>query len=711
MRSRCFMKTMLICGGALAPSFVACAATEQALKFMAPFTTSEYCARHVRASSFAVPKDFVDGQWNGIIAASDGRTYFSFSSHSPSNSAQFYRFDPAKAKVEHLKDVAEWCGQADSIGKWNAQGKIHSQLFEADGALYGSTTPAHMTLDKPYAGGHFLRYDLKTGACTNLGLFPDSRGGLLTMLYEPVKKRLYGISQGNQTLCYYDLATGTVTNLGSCQENPMQTRTLIADAQGNVYGCDWDRRIWRYRADENRIELLPTRLPHDPAASQPTPPKPGEKASQAWMTTVWAAMEWDPKTKWWYGVSGNDEYLFRFRPPARRSDKARVEGLAPFGFRPSAEQPRFASHGLARRGRELFYCSYPIWRPMAHLMRYHIDTGVVTDLGPIVTDGGRRVSEIHSLVVGSDGKLHAAAMVWSLDNHRDPAKPWGNRGGCFFHARFLVIDPDRDFEPGSVLAAAPDLKPVSVEYVPGRTLDIYKPAVAPPAGELRPAIVLIHGGGWGSGTPELLAPHARWFAGKGLVAVNMSYRLTSTPGVRVTDCVADTQSAVAWVREHAAAWGIDPQRIAVAGDSAGGHLAACAGLIAAPAARANALILWNPVIDTASKDGWGMNGYTEDERRALSPAHHVVAGAPPTLVIHGELDACTPIRWSERFVQAMRDAGNRADFVRLPEISHAFVIPGYGRHAAIDRALAETEAFLKSLGYLPEPQTRTAGTK
>ncbi len=433
---------------ALAPLALIVAAAEQPLKYMPPFTAAECARRHVHAHSYDVPKDFVDGQWHGIIAASDGRTYFSFSSHSPSNSAQFYRFDPAVGRVEHLLDLAAWCGEAESIGKWNAQGKIHTQIFEADGKLYCSTTPAHMTLDKPYAGGHFLSYDLASGTAKSLGVFPDPVGGLLTMLYEPVKRRLYGISQGRQTLCYLDLASGAVVTVGPCQENPMQTRTLISDGRGDVYGCDWGRRVWRFRAAESRLETLPTRLPHDPAAPQPEPPQPGEEPSLAWMSTCWKGIVWDPETNWWYAVSGNDEYLFRFRPPPPGSSEAQVEGLAPFGFRPSAEQPRFASLGLVRRGRELFYCSYPLWRPMAHLMRYHLDTGAVTDLGPIVTDGGRKVSEIHSLVVGSDGNLHAAAMVWSLENSADPAKPWGNRAQCYFHARFLVINPDRDFKPG-----------------------------------------------------------------------------------------------------------------------------------------------------------------------------------------------------------------------------------------------------------------------
>ncbi len=678
-------------------------AAQAPLNYLPPFTTAEYCARHVQANSYPVPKDFVDGQWHGIVAASDGKTYFSVSSHSPDHSGQFYRFDPARGRVEQLIDLAAWCGQPESVGKWNAQGKIHSQIFEIDGKLYATTTPAHLELDRPYAGGHFLAYDLATGNFENLGLFPDARGGLLTMLHEPLRRRLYAISQGDQTLCYYDLETGAIVTIGPCQQNPMQTRTLISDEQGNVYGCDWGHRLWRYRPADNQIELLPTRLPSDPQAPQPDGSRPD---SLAWLSTQWKKPVWDPQSQWWYAVLGNDEYLFRFRPPAAGSSDAQVEGLAPFGFRPSQEQPRFASLGLTRRGRELFYCSYPLWRPMAHLMRYHLDTGEVTNLGPIVVDGQRRVAEIHSLELGADNKLHAVAMTWSLDNGRDPAKPWANRAQCYFHARFAVIDPDTDFEPGSKLAAAPAIIPEQHQIAPGVTADVYLPP-ARPAGTISPALVLIHGGGWGAGTPELLAPHARHFAGQGIVAVNLGYRLTKQEGVRVGDCVADLKTAVRWVRQQADKLGVDPTRIAVAGDSAGGHLAAGTGLLpgfepaAAGSSRADALILFNPVIDTASADGWKMAGYSDEERHALSPAHHVAPGAPPTLVIHGDADTVVPFAWSERFVAAMQAAGNDITLVRLPGSRHAFIIPGYGRHPEIDAALAHSEDFLRRLGYLP----------
>ncbi len=677
---------------------------EQELGYMAPFSTAEFTGKHVNASSYAVPDNFVDGQWHGIIVASDGKTYFSVSSHSPAQSAQFYRFDSSsqKPKVEKICDVAAWCGQTESIGKWNAQGKIHSQIFEANGKLYCSTTPAHREPDHPYEGGHFLSYDLATRELQDLGLFPDSHGGLLTMLHEPANQRLYAISQGNQTLCYLDLKNGKITKVGSCQENPLQTRTLIADKQGNVYGCEWGNRVWRYSPETNEIELLDGRLPGDPDQAQPEP----DPDSRAWQSTQWKLPVWDPQTRWWYAVKGNDEYLFRFRLPERGSTEIVSEGLAPFGFRPrrKAEQ-RLASLAFVRRGRELFYCSYPVWRPMAHLMRYQIDTGKVTDLGPIVTDDGhRRVAEIHGMVVGADGKLHAVGMVWSRENSRDPANPWANRGQCYFHARLLVIDPDQDFQPSTALNGFPAQAPTIREYAPGRQVQLSYPPTG--ASGPFPALILIHGGGWGSGSPDLLAPMAGYFADRGMLVANIGYRLTSQTGVRVPDCVTDVKLATRWVADHAEELDIDPERIVVAGESAGGHLAACVGMVpgflpdGTPEPSIAALVLYNPVIDTASEDGWQMRGYSEAERQALSPAHHVRQALPPTLIVHGKADTCTPFAWSERFVQAMRQAGNEIEFEELDGVGHAFLIPGYGTSRTIAAAIDRTDDFLSSQGML-----------
>jgi acetyl esterase/lipase len=240
-------------------------------------------------------------------------------------------------------------------------------------------------------------------------------------------------------------------------------------------------------------------------------------------------------------------------------------------------------------------------------------------------------------------------------------------------------------------------------------------------GEKRPAILMIHGGGWESPGPFLTAPHCRYFALRGLAAVNVEYRLVKKgSAVRIADCVADCRDALRMVREKAAGLGIDPERVAVAGDSAGGHLAAALGLLPDPeegkqgvvSSRPNAMILYNPVVDLAALKwipghaGVGPlpaspQGETwEDRAKRISPIRYVRKGLPPTLLIHGDHDGCVPVERADRFAKLMQGAGNRIEYKRMVGWDHAFAIPGCGTDKQIAETLRMTDRFLTGLGYL-----------
>lgn len=260
----------------------------------------------------------------------------------------------------------------------------------------------------------------------------------------------------------------------------------------------------------------------------------------------------------------------------------------------------------------------------------------------------------------------------------------------------------------------PDLEPRVVEYKPGRPLLVFAPLGTNSTAQ--PAAVFIHGGGWAGGDAKLFAPHARYYAARGLVGISVGYRLAKEGGTGVTpfDCVADVKSAIRYLRAHAAELGIDPHRIAVLGDSAGGHLAAATALLPgldAPdddmtvSPRPDVLVLYNPVIDTTPPDGWNLKvwGAAVAARAAeLSPLDHVGPGAPPTLVIHGTADTVVPLACSERFVAALRAAGNRARLEKLADAGHAFIVPGYSDNVTLARALAVTDAFFRENNILPE---------
>jgi acetyl esterase/lipase len=264
-------------------------------------------------------------------------------------------------------------------------------------------------------------------------------------------------------------------------------------------------------------------------------------------------------------------------------------------------------------------------------------------------------------------------------------------------------------------------------------LHTFKPSGWKPA-ERRPAVLWIHGGAWVGGNPQGSLPFGRYFASRGAVALVITYRKAKPEGPGVADGLADCRSAVRYVRANAAILGVDPARIAVIGESAGGHLAASLGTLdgfdhsdddTAVSARPDAMVLYNPIVDM-TEDDWirfAIGGTALADKssprpadaasvakaRALSPIFHVAPGQPPSLVVHGRGDKV--VRWTQaqRFAEAMKSAGNRCDLVLYgDEIGHAFAIAGYKwPESVVVPAIREADRFLASLGLLEGEPTLT----
>jgi acetyl esterase/lipase len=239
-----------------------------------------------------------------------------------------------------------------------------------------------------------------------------------------------------------------------------------------------------------------------------------------------------------------------------------------------------------------------------------------------------------------------------------------------------------------------------------------------------PAVVWIHGGGWTGGTCESFFPLARYTTARGAASFVVEYRFAKTSGtITVADCVADCKSAVRYLRGHAAELGIDPHRIAVIGESAGGHLAACVGVLEGfddpkgdlkISARPDALVLYNPLTDFTSSNFLKLftNGASSDDKvklaRELSPVFFVRSNLPPAICIHGLADTVVSPDNSSDFAAAMKLAGNRCDLVLLPGTPHAFLIPNYKcSEAVVVNALLLGDKFLTSLGYFSGEPTLT----
>jgi acetyl esterase/lipase len=205
-----------------------------------------------------------------------------------------------------------------------------------------------------------------------------------------------------------------------------------------------------------------------------------------------------------------------------------------------------------------------------------------------------------------------------------------------------------------------------------------------PATNTGPTVIFLHGGGWRAGNPQMLFPHCRFFAERGSPAVAVEYRLLTTNSVTLADCVADVKAAVRWVQKQTG-----PRDIVLAGESAGGHLAAAAVMTPDPVTVA-AVALFNPVLDLPGLP-WSAK---LPGARELSPSELVRAGLPPMLIIHGTADTVVPFAQATRFTEAMQRAGNVCELIALPEEKHAFLIPGDSPEVTWRGALERMRQFL-----------------
>lgn len=222
----------------------------------------------------------------------------------------------------------------------------------------------------------------------------------------------------------------------------------------------------------------------------------------------------------------------------------------------------------------------------------------------------------------------------------------------------------------------------------------------------KPAIVFFFGGGWNAGSPDQFENQARHFAKRGMISITADYRVKSRHGVKVVECVKDAKAVIAWVRENAQRLGIDPDKIAASGGSAGGHLAASTGTISGIGSdeRPNAMILFNPACTLAPIAGWQPPGAKAGliaerfgvEVQVISPAHHIGPHTPPTLILHGKKDTTVPYASVVAFESVMKKAERPCKLVGYDGAGHGF----FNRGEDYSKTLAEADSFLVDLGWI-----------
>ena len=231
----------------------------------------------------------------------------------------------------------------------------------------------------------------------------------------------------------------------------------------------------------------------------------------------------------------------------------------------------------------------------------------------------------------------------------------------------------------------------------------------------------IHGGGWVIGDKrEQGLPLLNHMAAQGWVCFNVNYRLS--PGVAFPDHLVDLKRGLAWIKEHADEYGIDPDFVCVTGGSAGGHLTAMMGLTAndpsyqpgfedADTSLAAAVPFYG-IYDFTPDGAFGsdpeifrrfleplvMQAFVDEEPEkfvAASPVHHVRADAPPFFVIHGDRDTLAPVEDARAFVERLRAVSTQPVlYAEMHGAQHAFeVFPS----ARTSKVIEGVERFLSTL--------------
>lgn len=244
---------------------------------------------------------------------------------------------------------------------------------------------------------------------------------------------------------------------------------------------------------------------------------------------------------------------------------------------------------------------------------------------------------------------------------------------------------------------------LDIPFADGLLLDLVRPA----GGERLPAVIWLHGGAWRMQDRRARPDLRDCFASAGYVSVSIDYRLA--PRATHPAQLLDVRAGLRYLRDHADDYGIDADRIGLWGSSAGGHLAALAGLTG----HIEQYVRGEPGGDTSVQavvDGYGpadlaglnadsvpgqpeadlLGGALQSLPEAAgdaSPARRAHSGAPPTCILHGADDELVDPAHSDRLFQALRAVGAPALHYLVAGFGHGFLNPGQVQELGPDHPL------------------------
>lgn len=385
--------------------------------------------------------------YNAISKASDGKIYYILSSTQHDVGGQFYVYDPQTDQTTFIADLSDVLGEKEA--KYIAQGKSHVEFYEHDGKLFFAThvgyyemingseqLPKHAPEGyRLYPGGHFLYYDLCSGEIKSLALAPHGEG-ILTMIMDKDRERLYGITWPKGYFIDYDIRKGILKNLGLVNEQGeggeigkdyrVLCRSMFVDPRdGKVYYSTAEGDIFSYAPEENaipqKLENVDLRLDYFGSY---------DYTGAGSMAYNWRKIFWYEPENVAYGVHGNSGYLFRFDPRAEK-----VELVKRIVSEPSRKSGMFDQFSYGYLGFMLgpddtiyYLTGAPIYKDgkrvkgvdkiamgaakgleYLHLITYCIPEKTYTDHGPVFYPNGSFPTYVNSIAIDDAGDVYTLA--------------------------------------------------------------------------------------------------------------------------------------------------------------------------------------------------------------------------------------------------------------------------------------------------------------
>ncbi len=382
----------------------------------------------LRAIAIDAGFDEADCNYHSITLASDGRIYFSLSSHRIDKNVHFCCYDPRLEKMVFTRELTD-CFENEDTTRTVPQGKIHSGLMEVDKKLYFSTHVGYYKDDRQgkgkYPGFHLMYYDIRTDEFVDLARGPEGEGMIPTSL-DAKRMILYGLTYPSSLLFKYDVKADKLTRLaypyGDSADftrgfNSMNiTRVLAIDPEGTIYGSGYDGSIWRLDEHDKPVILPRVNLLQGMA---------GMVDDLGRFNNNWRAILWDDRDKCFYGTHMGTQSLFRFdpknmtiRPVTRFSAQAfRDTGHT---FLSKSKVP-LSQLGLALGPNHTLYQivhGQPIemegrskYDTVARLVTYGLDNDEYKDHGPIFCQDDRRVTFAESILLHPSGDIYTVGDV------------------------------------------------------------------------------------------------------------------------------------------------------------------------------------------------------------------------------------------------------------------------------------------------------------